>query len=234
MKTTMKKTINNTFKKALLGTVIASAVFSTLPIETETVEAAQISSIKKFNEPPFEAYKVTQGDSFWFIAERYGLDYKELMKLNPNVNPLYMKPGSTIRLKPEEKPNYTENAVLGQFENEVAMLVNKERAKAGLQPLKLVKDVSGVAEEKAFDMYSKGYFSHTSPAYGSPFDMMKRFGINYTAAGENIAQGQRSPEEVMNSWMNSSGHRANILNNQFNQIGVGYNNGYWVQMFVKR
>jgi uncharacterized YkwD family protein len=226
--------MKTTLKKVLIGTIISAGVITTLPIETETVEAAQISSIKTFKQPPFEAYKVSKGDSFWFIAARYGLDFKELMKLNPNVDPLRMQVGSTIRLKPEEKPNWTENAVLGQFEQEVGALVNKERAKAGLPPLTLVKDVSGVAEEKAFDMYSKGYFSHTSPAYGSPFDMMKRFGINYQSAGENIAQGQRSPEEVMNSWMNSSGHRANILNRDFNQIGVGYNNGYWVQMFVKR
>jgi uncharacterized YkwD family protein len=221
-------------KRALAGTIIATGVITTLPVETPTVEAAQISSIKMFKEAPFEAYRVTEGDSFWFIAARYGLDYKELMRLNPNVNPLYMKPGSVIRLKPEGKSNYTENSALGQFETEVASLVNKERAKAGLQPLTLVKDLSGVAEEKANDMSTKGYFSHTSPSYGSPFDMMKRFGIQYTAAGENIAQGQRSPEEVMNSWMNSSGHRANILNSQFNQIGIGYKNGYWVQMFVKR
>ena len=60
-------------------------------------------------------------------------------------------------------------------------------------------------------MHNKRYFSHTSPTYGSPFDMMKSYGINYRAAGENIAKGQTSAEQVMNAWMNSSGHRANIL-----------------------
>ena len=87
-------------------------------------------------------------------------------------------------------------------------------------------------------MKDKGYFSHTSPTYGSPFDMMKNFGISYSYAGENIAKGQRSPQQVMNGWMNSSGHRANILSANFTEIGVGYTvdqNGttYWTQMFIK-
>ena len=88
-------------------------------------------------------------------------------------------------------------------------------------------------------MIDKNYFSHTSPTYGSPFDMMKSFGISYTAAGENIAKGQNSPQSVMNAWMNSSGHRANILNKSYNQIGVGVakdsrGNLYWTQMFIKK
>ena len=86
-------------------------------------------------------------------------------------------------------------------------------------------------------MINKGYFDHTSPTYGSPFDMMQQFGISYRSAGENIAMGQRTPQEVMNSWMNSSGHRANILNSSFTTLGVGIAkdaNGtiYWTQMFI--
>ncbi|EBK2060154.1 hypothetical protein AAL85_25555, partial [Salmonella enterica subsp. enterica serovar Typhi] len=78
------------------------------------------------------------------------------------------------------------------------------------------------------------YFSHTSPTYGSPFDMMKKFGIKFGYAGENIAMGQKTPAEVVNAWMNSEGHRANILNANYNLIGVGYYNGYWAQEFVGR
>ena len=83
-------------------------------------------------------------------------------------------------------------------------------------------------------MHDNGYFSHTSPVYGSPFDMIKDFGISYRTAGENIARGQRTPQEVMNDWMNSSGHRANILNASFTQIGVVYvsDGNYWTQMFI--
>ncbi|MGF7015428.1 uncharacterized protein YkwD [Ornithinibacillus bavariensis] len=89
-----------------------------------------------------------------------------------------------------------------------------------------------MAEKKAMDMVNSNYFSHNSPNYGSPFDMMKTFGISYRTAGENIAKGQKSPQEVMNAWMNSSGHRANILNPNFDSIGVGYYNGVWVQEFT--
>ena len=83
-------------------------------------------------------------------------------------------------------------------------------------------------------MHDLGYFSHTSPTYGSPFDMMKSFGISYRAAGENIAKGQTTPAAVVNAWWNSEGHRQNMLNASFTQIGVGYvaDGKYWTQMFI--
>lgn len=188
-------------------------------------------TIKHYNEPPFEFYKVSPGDSFWYIGKRYGLDYRELMRLNPNVDPLNMQIGSTIRLKAPGAPG-TIGEAPGDFEARVVDLVNQERAKAGLEPLKYRADVAKVAEEKSRDMVIRGYFSHRSPRYGSPFDMLKQFGISYRTAGENIAQGQRTPEEVTRSWMNSSGHRANILNRNFDAIGVGYYEGVWTQIFI--
>ena len=101
-------------------------------------------------------------------------------------------------------------------------LVNQERSKAGLKPLAMDWELQRTARTKACDMSQKGYFSHTSPTYGSPFDMMRQFGISYKTAGENIAQGQRTPQEVMKSWMNSQGHRENILKPEYTHIGVGY------------
>jgi uncharacterized protein YkwD len=85
-------------------------------------------------------------------------------------------------------------------------------------------------------MQENNYFSHTSPTYGSPFDMIRDFDISYNSAGENIAQGQRSPEEVVQAWMNSEGHRANIMNGDYTHIGVGYNESgnYWTQMFISK
>ena len=84
-------------------------------------------------------------------------------------------------------------------------------------------------------MQTNNYFSHTSPTYGSPFDMIKNFGISYQKAGENIAKGQKTPSAVVNAWMNSPGHRANILDPSYTKIGVGYekNGHYWTQMFIK-
>ena len=127
---------------------------------------------------------------------------------------------------------------IGAYEQQVVDLVNKERAAAGLSALKVNTTLANVAEKKAEDLRDNNYFAHQSPTYGSPFDMMKQFGISYTSAGENIAKGQKTPDEVMNGWMNSEGHRANILNSSYTEIGVGYvtdSNGgtYWVQEFIR-
>lgn len=120
------------------------------------------------------------------------------------------------------------------FEAQVVALVNEERAANGLAPLTLSEDLSNAARAKSQDMHDNNYFSHTSPTYGSPFDMLKSFGISYNAAGENIAMGYATPDAVMEGWMNSSGHRANILNSAYTQIGVGYvaNGNYWTQEFI--
>ncbi|KYD08535.1 CAP domain-containing protein [Heyndrickxia sporothermodurans] len=129
-----------------------------------------------------------------------------------------------------QKADYSLNA----FEKQVVDLTNKERAINGLPALKIDTELSKVARTKSNDMAKNKYFDHTSPTYGSPFDMMKKFGISYRSAGENIAMGQRSPEEVVNAWMNSEGHRANILNKNYTHIGVGYveNGNYWTQEFI--
>ncbi len=117
---------------------------------------------------------------------------------------------------------------------QVIDLTNEQRRQNGLPPLKADAQLSGVAQKKSADMQQKGYFSHTSPTYGSPFDMMRDHGVNYRSAGENIAQGQRTPQEVVQSWMNSPGHRKNILSRDFTHIGVGYESqgNHWTQMFI--
>ena len=130
----------------------------------------------------------------------------------------------------------TDSTVTSQaaFENKVLELVNAERAKNGLSALQMDENVRKVARVKSSDMSQNNYFSHTSPTYGTPFEMLKSYGISYKSAGENIAQGYTSPEAVVNGWMNSSGHRANILNASYTHIGIGYeaNGNYWTQMFI--
>lgn len=137
--------------------------------------------------------------------------------------------------KPAEKPEQVETVgQLNAFEQEVFELTNQERTKNGLKPLAIDYELSKVAREKSRDMAVNRYFDHTSPVYGSPFDMMRSYGIKYRAAGENIAKGQRTPAEVVNAWMNSPGHRANILNSSFTHIGVGYveQGNHWTQQFI--
>lgn len=123
------------------------------------------------------------------------------------------------------------------FQKRVVELVNAERAKNGLNPLKMNAQVNKTATLKSQDMAKLGYFDHNSPTYGSPFDMMKKYGISYRTAGENIAMGQTTPEQVMKGWMNSPGHRANILKSSFTEIGVGVAKNssgrlYWTQQFI--
>jgi uncharacterized YkwD family protein len=210
-----------------MNKIISSVVIAGALLISPMITDAQ--NIKMFKEAPFEFYKVTKGDSFWFIGQRYGLDYQELMRLNPNVNPLNMQVGSNIRLKPGGAGT---QANPGNFEAQVVDLVNEERGRAGLKFLNMRDDLNKVAETKSQDMVNKGYFSHQSPTYGSPFEMLKQFGISYRTAGENIAQGQRTPGEVVGAWMKSPGHRQNILNPQFDSIGVGEVNKTWTQVFT--
>lgn len=117
------------------------------------------------------------------------------------------------------------------YSQEVLRLTNLERIRAGLAPLADDDALAKVAQEKARDMQANGYFSHTSPTYGSPFGMMRKFGVSYTYAAENIAKGYRTPAEVVAGWMGSSGHRANILNAKLSNLGVGVAGDVWVQMF---
>lgn len=121
--------------------------------------------------------------------------------------------------------------------SQVVNLVNSERAAQGLTALQKDSRLAALAQQKAEDMAKNQYFSHTSPTYGSAFDMLKAAGYSYKTAGENIAMGQKSAASVMDGWMHSSGHRANILHTSYEKIGVGYavsadGMPYWVQIFA--
>ena len=121
--------------------------------------------------------------------------------------------------------------------SQVVNLVNSERAAQGLTALQKDSRLAALAQQKAEDMAKNQYFSHTSPTYGSAFDMLKAAGYSYKTAGENIAMGQKSAASVMDGWMHSSGHRANILYTSYEKIGVGYavsadGMPYWVQIFA--
>ena len=127
---------------------------------------------------------------------------------------------------------------LNSNEQEVFNLINKQRTNNGLSNLKIDSEVQRVARIKAQDMVNNNYFDHNSPTYGTPFEMLKSFGISYKSAGENIA-GNSSNSGAVNAWMNSSGHRANILNENYNYTGIGIVNspkyGYiYVQQFIQK
>lgn len=137
---------------------------------------------------------------------------------------------------PAKSQKPTAPATNSQAVQQVIDLTNAERKKNGLPALTADAKLNSVAQTKSSDMQKNNYFSHTSPTYGSPFDMMRDQGVSYKSAGENIAQGQRTPQEVVQAWMNSEGHRRNILNSNYNHIGVGFDStGYhWTQMFIEK
>lgn len=175
-----------------------------------------------------QSHKVVPGDTMWKIAVKYQVGLSEIIEANPQIsNPELIYPGQIIKI-PAKDTDVT------SYEHEVVRLVNEIRVKNGLKTLTEDWELSRVARYKSQDMKDNNYFSHTSPVYGSPFEMMKSFGISYRRAAENIAKGQSTPQAVVNSWMNSSGHRANILNSSYTKIGVGYvkSGHYWTQMFI--
>ncbi len=199
--------------KKLTAILTASALAATL---TVSAAAANLS------------HTVVPGDTMWKLAVKYQVGTSEIIAANPQVaNPNLIYPGQLLNIP------QVGDAVL-QYESEVIRLVNEIRVKNGLKALAANWELSRVARYKSEDMSSDRYFSHTSPTYGTPFQMIQSFGLSYRTAGENIAYGQRTPAAVVDAWMNSSGHRANILNASYTQIGVGYcaNGNYWTQMFI--
>lgn len=175
-------------------------------------------------------HTVVKGESMWKIAVKYQVGLSEIISANPQVsNPALIYPNQVLNI-----PLMDES--ITSFEQQVIDLTNEKRASLGLKPLNANWELSRVARYKSQDMANNKYFSHTSPTYGSPFNMIKNFGIKYRSAGENIAYGQRTPAQVVNSWWNSAGHRANMLNANYTDIGVGYvaNGNYWTQMFIQK
>ena len=175
-------------------------------------------------------HTVVSGDTLWKIAVQYQVGVSEIKKANPQIsNYDLIYPGQTVNIP-------TLDASVTSFEQEVIRLVNEQRAKNGLSALTYDWEVARVARYKSQDMKDNGYFAHNSPVYGTPFQMIRNFGISFRSAGENIAKGYSTPQAVVNGWMNSSGHRANILNANYTHIGVGYVAGgnYWTQMFIAK
>ena len=174
------------------------------------------------------SHTVVKGDTMWKLAVQYQVGTSEIIAANPQVSdPDLIYPGQVLTIP------QLDDTVLA-YEAEVVRLVNEQRVQNGLQPLTANWELSRVARYKSQDMVDNRYFSHTSPTYGTPFQMIRAFGLSFRSAGENIAYGQRTPQAVVNAWMNSSGHRANILNASYTQIGVGYvaSGHYWTQMFI--
>ncbi|MDQ0483210.1 CAP domain-containing protein [Guptibacillus hwajinpoensis] len=175
------------------------------------------------------------------FPEQYGIGGKEeqqrQQKMRPDQGTGQAEAGQNAAPNQngtEDKKAPKQSGEVSKEVQQVIDLTNAERRKQGLSNLKAMPSLSDVAQEKSRDMQQENYFSHTSPTYGSPFDMMRDFGVDFNTAGENIAQGQQTPEAVVDAWMKSEGHRKNIMNKNFTHIGVGLaqDGHYWTQMFI--
>jgi len=230
-------------KKAILTVAAAAALMLANPVLNK-VEA-------ETNSPSIQERVYDQGtnmNEINSIIEKYLASLGFTFSQNTVKQPVQTQPAQTVPAQEPDQPASPQqqpaavtqpsttqtSSTLSAYEQQVVDLTNQERAKNGLPALKVDVTLSKMAHEKSRDMSANGYFSHTSPTYGSPFDMMKKYGISYRYAGENIAMGQRTPEEVVKAWMNSEGHRKNILSPNYNYIGVGYvaQGNYWTQEFI--
>jgi len=182
-----------------------------------------------------EYIRVFAGIGDWYVVQ---LDSNYIGAVSKKyIKPIYPNTGTGTGLNNSDSNNNTTNTTnLTSDEWEVFNLINQQRSQNGLSPLKIDYEVQRVARIKAQDMVNNNYFSHTSPTYGSPFNMLNNFKVSYRTAGENIA-GNSSNSAAVTAWMNSSGHKANILNSSFNYTGIGVINGskygkIYVQMFI--
>lgn len=205
-----------------------------------TSYAAATGTTQSFTDNCYKVY-IGQGiESLSRILEELGITLENNGSFCPDVN----KPEGETPETPEtsnpdsdtQKPEINvpdENTL--SYAAQIVNLVNAERAKAGLPALTMDANITAAANVRAKEI--KQSFSHTRPNGSSFSSALKEQGVSFRGSGENIAWGQKSPEQVMNGWMNSDGHRANILNKNFKNIGVGYyqdENGvnHWVQLFT--
>ncbi len=162
------------------------------------------------------------------------VDQPEETPDNPPQLPDDNRPEETPDNTPEQTPEEDNDSSQGDYASQVVALVNAERAKYGLSALKVDSRVQQAAQVRAKETVQS--FSHTRPNGASFSTALTEAGVSYTRSGENIAYGQSTPQQVVQAWMNSSGHRANILNENFTTIGVGYTvsggTAYWAQLFT--
>lgn len=204
-------------------------------------------------------YIVSSGDTLQNIAARYNSTEQEIIRAN-SLDSTTLRRGQVLVIpsgtstpdqpdpepdptpeptpEPDPEPEPPQNSQLTQDEQLMFDRVNEERTTRGLQPLQIDMELVKLARMKSQDMVDLGYFSHQSPTYGSPFDMMRAAGVSYTRAGENIA-GASQTERAHVNLMNSPGHRANILNSSYTHVGIGIVDGsrygkIYTQLFIRK
>lgn len=228
-------------KKLLIATLIGAGLVG---LQVGGAEAASTCNVQKHEAKEVPTYKWNHHYKWhkhysFKDSNKNSNQQKAPEKNNDNVvqeKPAQPAPSQPVKEQPKNEDQQQATQGLTAEEQQMLNLVNTERQKNGLKPLKANLELTKVARVKAKDMIDKGYFDHNSPTYGSPFDMMEQFGISYRTAGENLA-GNQTVEKAHTSLMNSDGHRANILNSGYTEVGIGIVDGgpygkMFVQMFI--
>lgn len=248
-----------TIKRKQILTVVAVLVFAVVIFNISTVFGMQhyynvdfstgliTATVLNVRSGPGTKYKVVAtvkkneyirvfaGIGDWYIVQVEG-DYVGAVS-KKYVKAIYSgSSGSGLGGTGSSNSANSNTSTMTSDEKEVFDLINKQRTSNGLSALKVDSEVQRVAKIKAQDMVNSNYFSHNSPIYGSPFEMLQSFKVSYRTAGENIA-GNSSNNGAVNAWMNSAGHKANILNNSFTHTGIGVVSSsrygkIYVQMFI--
>ena len=240
-------------KHKILPGFLALAVVSAMGMATATVQAAGIEDVKQNLQGKgiIVAGNVSNLDELKQKLESMGIDcsipgwLESLCPELPGIgqpgdpdtpdNHQPENPDSPDNHQPENPSIPDTDTESASFVRQVVNLVNQERAKAGLSPVTADTSIQAAAQVRAKEIEKS--FSHTRPDGSSFSTALTQQGVTYRGSGENIAWGQKTPEQVMNGWMNSDGHRANILNKNFTKIGVGYHQNasgtnYWTQLFT--
>jgi len=216
-------------KLSLFLAVVFSLVFSTMAFAYSYYPSYYnyYNTQNSYSQPSYyNYYKYTPSTNYNYWNYSYTKPQTQPQQPAPQPEPT----------KPAPQPTPAPTAGLSADEQQMVNLVNKERTAKGLEPLKVDMQLVKLARMKSQDMIDNDYFSHTSPTYGSPFDMMKNNGVTYKAAGENLA-GASSVTTAHNNLMNSDGHRKNILSSNYTHIGIGIVNGgpygkMYTQLFI--
>lgn len=228
-------------KKTLLSMTLLSAVIAVTGTPLTTYAATKSCTTKVQSGNCYKVYIGQGTESLTQKLKELGITVENIENLCPGTGKPDTNTPETSTPPAAEIPDVQdpdtgiENEEALSYAEQIVQLVNKERAKAGLPALEMNAEITAAANVRAKEI--KQSFSHTRPNGSSFSSALKEQGVSFRGSGENIAWGQKSPEQVMEGWMNSDGHRANILNKNFKNIGVGHYqdaNGvnYWVQLFT--
>ncbi|ACV64239.1 SCP-like extracellular [Desulfofarcimen acetoxidans DSM 771] len=242
------KLISDRYGVSVDELIQANNLKSTMIYAGQPIVIAHKTATQSEQTVSYQKYTVKSGDTLYIIAKKLGTTVNKLVSINNlktyslNVGQvLYVPAGAAnqaVQVPSQAQPAAPTNTTatvngMTADEQQMLSLVNQERAKAGLKALQADMNIVKVARLKAKDMINLNYFDHNSPTYGSPFDMMKQFGISYGYAGENLA-GASTVQSAHTNLMNSSGHRANILGANYNKVGIGIvDGGKYGKMFVQ-